>query len=118
MRRLWATLLLAVIGYTLIAPALFAGPADTKLPACCRRNGKHQCATAASPNGPALQSARCISFPETNPATTPRSTAVAGSAPVVSAVLPAHPAPRCEVQSFARAFFLCATQGRAPPSVA
>ncbi len=44
MRRLISILLLAVFGLPVVSP-LFAATqaADAGLPACCRRNGKHQC---------------------------------------------------------------------------
>lgn len=45
MRRAFASLLVAVFSFPLIAPVLFANPASD-LPACCRRNGKHRCALA------------------------------------------------------------------------
>ena len=46
MRRLSAILLLALIGSFLAAPllALSRPNPDASLPACCRRNGNHQCA--------------------------------------------------------------------------
>lgn len=42
MRRAWASLLLAIFSFSLIAPALFAGQ-ESDLPACCRRLGQHHC---------------------------------------------------------------------------
>ena len=42
MRRVIAISLMMLFSWTLIAP-LFAFDADAKLPACCRRNGKHHC---------------------------------------------------------------------------
>lgn len=44
MRRAAAILLVLVFSLPLIAPALASAPDDSKLPACCRRNGRHQCA--------------------------------------------------------------------------
>jgi hypothetical protein len=43
MRRTLALLLLAVFGFPLLAPAVFA-EAALNLPECCRRGGKHHCA--------------------------------------------------------------------------
>lgn len=45
MRRVWASLLVAVFSLPLIAPILLANTASDS-PACCRRNGKHRCAMA------------------------------------------------------------------------
>ena len=42
MRRVSAILLVFVFSFSLIAPALFAD-AESNLPACCRRDGKHHC---------------------------------------------------------------------------
>ena len=72
MRRALASLLLAVLGLLLITPLLLA---DTRseLPACCRRDGKHHCATAAmntaSVNGPgfAATAPKCPLFPKAVP---------------------------------------------------
>jgi hypothetical protein len=60
MRRALSLLLLAVLSFPLIAPALLArNSAD--LPKCCRRDGKHHCGmddqdgTAGSPSGPSAK---------------------------------------------------------------
>jgi hypothetical protein len=71
-RRLYlaaiANLLLTVFSFGLIAPALESEP-GSKIPACCRREGKHHCATPSttSSTGPALRdvSQRCPRFPGT-----------------------------------------------------
>jgi len=97
MRRLLSTLLLAIFG---LSPAISALPADalasgwasewisgwtgkvdqSRLPACCRRNGKHHCAmgamahsggeTAVTANDP------CPFAPQTMAATAPAAAAV------------------------------------------
>jgi len=46
LRRISAFLLLAVFSFGLLAPAFAAG-ADSNLPSCCRRAGRHHCATPA-----------------------------------------------------------------------
>ena len=69
-RRLWSVLLLSVFSSSLIAPILLAQDAESNLPACCRRSGKHGCAQGAdgSPSGPAIQAAYCAQFPSLNAA--------------------------------------------------
>jgi len=62
-----AILLLAMFSFSLISPAAFTNP-DSKLPACCRRDGQHHCsmrmaAPAESPSDHSMRSARCASFP-------------------------------------------------------
>jgi hypothetical protein len=42
-RRVWAYLLVAIFGISLITPALYADE-SSNLPACCRRLGAHHCA--------------------------------------------------------------------------
>lgn len=46
MRRIPATVLLLLINLSLISPLLFA-TTDSKIAACCRRDGKHHCAKMA-----------------------------------------------------------------------
>jgi hypothetical protein len=63
MHRIAAMLLMAVLGLPGMGLGVFADAA-AQLPACCRRAGKHHCAsTGETTPGPALQSARCPSFP-------------------------------------------------------
>jgi hypothetical protein len=71
MRPVLAALLVSVFSFSLIGPALFAS-ADSSVPACCRRDGKHHCAMsgmdqdAAPLSGPAMaaSSAKCPYFPK------------------------------------------------------
>ena len=66
MRRIWASLLLTISALSLIAPAVTAVEAQSTLPACCRRNGRHHCSIRdrqAPDGGIRLQSARCPLFP-------------------------------------------------------
>jgi len=71
MRRALAALLVSVFSFSLIGPALFAS-ADSSVPACCRRDGKHHCSMsgmdqdAAPLSGPAMvaYSAKCLYFPK------------------------------------------------------
>ena len=68
MRRVTASLLLAVFGLPLAA---FLGPAaaGAALPACCRRDGKHHCAMNGAGNGLLLVAQPCNAFP--SPAAAP-----------------------------------------------
>src|SRR5215471_16738805 len=71
MRRVSATLLLAVFGVSLILPCLLADP-ESQLPACCRRLGMHHCSRqdSDSEHGTSIKAAprRCASFPGTTAA--------------------------------------------------
>ncbi len=70
MRRIPAILLLYTFSFSLIAPALFVD-AESNLPACCRRDGKHHCGmmaqdTADSPSSGLAADAprmKCPLFP-------------------------------------------------------
>src|SRR5580704_13571707 len=68
MRRALASFLLLVFSFPLIAPAVLAG-AESNLPECCRRGGKHHCAMRTD-NAPSAQDVafrstqpRCPSYP-------------------------------------------------------
>jgi len=61
-RRILAFLLLGLFSFALIAPALSAANADSQLPACCRRAGKHHCGQTSGSSG--FNAARCAHFPQ------------------------------------------------------
>jgi hypothetical protein len=88
LRKLISLALLSILSLPLISAATSANP-ESKLPPCCRRDGKHHCSMAMAGNdvapetgGPALKpvKATCASYP------------VAKSSPAVWAFLTA-PAP-------------------------
>lgn len=122
MRRILASLLLVLFGFSLIAPATFASNADAKLPACCRRDGKHHCSMTASraelPSGPAAQAAKCASFPS---ATALPASQVAAAPGVVRALFTgfvAHSVPGARTESLSRISYSQAGQKRGPPAFA
>ena len=67
MRRIPASLLLLLISFSLISP-LLAAPAEAKLPACCRRDGKHRCAAMQSQmhqsGGLKIATTPCAQYPQ------------------------------------------------------
>src|SRR5262245_22682514 len=72
LKRACAILLLSFFSFSLIGPEAFVDR-DSNLPACCRRSGKHHCASMEQahrnqpPSGPALKAIRqCASFPQTH----------------------------------------------------
>jgi hypothetical protein len=68
MRRTIALALTLLFGLTLIAP-IFATNADSNLPPCCRRNGRHHCRMselAASRRGFTSVSERCPCCPSSD----------------------------------------------------
>jgi hypothetical protein len=64
-RRALAAVLLVLFSFSLIPSSAFASDPESRLPACCRRNGKHHCviATEGSSASPALHAAPCLVFP-------------------------------------------------------
>jgi hypothetical protein len=67
--RFISILLLAIVGFGPIASAFASGP-ESKLPVCCRRDGKHHCAKPASAGTPlsgaafGASSEKCPLYPE------------------------------------------------------
>lgn len=113
MRRILASLLLALVGFSLIAPALFASDADAKLPACCRRNGKHHCTQTT---GSGFHAARCADFPSIAAIPSNQTAALPELFEATFAALIAQPTrtSRLEVRSLIS--YSQAGQKRGPPS--
>lgn len=67
MRCIPASLLLLLINFSLISP-LLAAPTESKLPSCCRRDGKHLCGAmpgkATHSSGLRIATAPCSQFPQ------------------------------------------------------
>ena len=106
MRRVWATLLIAVLGFPLIAQAAFGPSGDETLPPCCRRNGKHHCSMMASASdssaGVVMRASRCPAFPTVRLAPGNRFVGLAAVAPGRAAALVARPATLPPSQAFCR----------------
>ena len=120
MRRISAILLMALFSVPLISPVAFAPDADSKLPACCRRNGKHHCAMMAaqseSSSGPVLQAGRCGFFPPGQGIPiNPGVSLLSPTSQAVFAGLLSHPASRPQTEALCRISFSRAGQKRGPP---
>lgn len=123
MRRAPAILLLLVFSFSLIPPAVFAD-SESKLPACCRRDGKHHCSMTSVTDGPSRASSlalkgtptKCPLFPTgkaipaAGKASVPLPTYVS-LAPVLS-----HPTAVVQTEARYRVSFSRAWQERGPPS--
>lgn len=131
MRRTLSILLALVLG---LGPMISAVPAsalisgwtgkadESRLPACCRRNGKHHCAMAATnqtagPAGETTVSARetCPCMPRTLASTAPSVTAVLHST-AVAITLPAEPHAAHASTHVARTSDLRSQPKRGPPA--
>lgn len=120
MRRICAILLLALLSFPLLSPALLASDAETKLPACCRRSGIHRCSILArdqQANGPALQTASCPSFPAAIAFLGNRNASSLGIAPPLVCSFTSHPAARPQAEALCRISYSRAGQKRGPPTV-
>jgi len=118
MRRGFAMLLVVLFSFSLIAPAVFAADAGSRLPACCRRGGTHGCAMTSSqsdsPSGPAAQAARCRFFPPTK-AVQGRTISLPGVSQAISVGLVSHPASRPLTEALYRTSYSRASRQRGPP---
>jgi hypothetical protein len=119
MRRVSATLLLALLSVALIAPALCASGPDTNLPACCRRSGKHHCAvpaaTTADSSGPALGAGACPNYRLAKIGPAAPAPGVAQSAVTVYSKEAAHRDLDTYSQPFNHSSYSRAGQKRGPP---
>ena len=120
MRRILASLLLGVFSFPLIGPALFAD-AESNLPACCRRDGKHRCAMMDADShesgGVALQAAKfkCPFFPKTGVATASSKVFALSGSPAAGILLICRPAAPVESERIACAAASRSLYERGPP---
>src|SRR5579884_2542356 len=116
-RRFPAILLLLLFSAGLFLPA-FATSSDSKLPACCGRDGQHHCQTPAdgSASGALIQAA-CPVFPLA--AASQAHAKVTGVRPArtVFAIIVAHVSARERAKATARFFFSRTRQKRGPPTL-
>lgn len=121
MHRTAAALLIALFGFSLVSPAVFASDEDLKLPPCCRRAGKHHCAMTDmpwdSPAGPSFRDARCSLFPSAANIPANRIVTFAGTRPPVFAGLVSRPADCPEMKLVSRISYSQAGEKRGPPNL-
>jgi hypothetical protein len=104
--------------------ALFAG-SESKLPACCRRNGKHHCASMNMPqpqpdvSGPAINALqkKCPFFPAAVPGQTYTETVLPKQQATSFALIFSNPAGRAQTEARFRLSFSRASQKRGPPAL-
>jgi hypothetical protein len=124
MRRIPASVLLLLFSYTLITPLLFAEP-ESKIAACCRRDGKHHCAKMAQMAHAAeagdtvriTNSKTCPLFPPGASAPVTGDVAVPAPNPVFIIAVEAIPAPAEQVEIHRRIAAARAWLKRGPPSL-
>jgi hypothetical protein len=122
MRRVLASFLLAVFSFPLFAPAIFVD-AESNLPECCRRNGKHHCAMmmdeAASTTGVSFRSVqpRCPLYPAAPAAPASDYVAVLKSSGAIFGAIVSHPSIQLRTEAGYRVYFSRSTHKRGPPVV-
>jgi hypothetical protein len=120
MRGAVSFLLMAVFGFSLIAPAALPSDTESNLPACCQHGGKHHCALmasrAASSAGPSLRAAPCALFPAAKASPATRTVSAPAISQAVFAALMGHPASRPQTEALCRISYSRAGQKRAPPT--
>jgi len=119
MRRALAWFLLAVFSLPLIAPAILAD-AESQLPECCRRNGKHHCAMMmdnASTTGVTVRTVqpRCPLYPGAPAAPAGDSAAVLKSSGAIFGAIVSHTAIQLRTEAGHRVSFSRSTHKRGPP---
>ena len=112
-------LLVALFGLSPISPVVFASNADSGLPACCRRGGKHSCAMMtsqpASSSGQTVQAARCRFFPPAQASPPGRTASLRGVFRANFARLVSQPGSCLQTEAVYRVFYSRTGQERAPP---
>ena len=120
MDRVSAILLVALLSFSLISPAVLASAADSKLPACCRRGGEHHCAMtpseSESSSGPSAQADRCPNYPAAKAVLASTTVSLPGISPAIFAGLVNHPASQPQPEALWRISFSRAGQKRGPPA--
>jgi hypothetical protein len=121
MRRILATLLLGLFSVTLLPAALFAD-ADSDLPACCRRGGRHQCAMSdmGDENAPGTTvraaRSRCPMFPESASGVTSTLEYTPSPSAGLTIALVCMPVAESQAEALFRVSFARSRQKRGPPS--
>ena len=125
MRKLISILLLAIFGLPFVSPVFAAtAKSETNLPACCRKNGKHQCMTSLEGQAPSASTKPTLRAPQEKCPYYPASVFVSphmdlGLAPSVAtyAGIVSHPAVHAQTESKWRVARDRSRHKRGPPSV-
>jgi hypothetical protein len=122
MQRVSTILLLVVFSLSLITPAMIAD-SDSKLPACCRKDGQHHCSMLnveerlERPSGPAIKSVRpqCPLFLKGGAAPASGKAGTMSPGRVFFAAIVSHPTAHAQTEAQYRVSFSRSWQERGPP---
>jgi len=113
--------LLAFFSFSLIGPEAFVD-SDSKLPACCRRDGKHHCASMEKahqqqpPSGPSVKAVRqCTNFPKADGVRAFSNSILVSAPQAFFALIVSHPAVQPQTEARQRISFSRSRQKRGPP---
>ncbi len=118
MRRVLASLLLALFSFPLIVPMLRADAASN-LPACCRRQGIHHCSMPSdAASGAALSPVqpKCSGYPSTIGVHGNWNVALLKDSPSAGTALLSYPSVEARTEAQYRVSFSRSRQKRGPPS--
>jgi hypothetical protein len=118
MRRVLASLLLAVFSFPLIVPILRVDASS--LPSCCRREGKHHCSMdSASTNQEGMSpiQPKCSNYPTTIAVRGNSNVALFKHSPTISASLLSYPSLQARTEAQYRVSFSRSRQKRGPPAL-
>jgi hypothetical protein len=119
-RRIWATLLVAVFSFALIGPAMFVPAGEQILPPCCRKNGKHHCALAQdqeNTSGPSFRTGRCAFFANDQTLPPIPTTGMPRVRQAILATVLSRRTPRPRTEKLGGISFDRTGQKRGPPSI-
>ena len=119
MRSTVAVLLALAFSWMLIVPA-FAGSAESNLPACCQKNGKHHCTMGADKSSDsglsfAVIGEKCPYFPHSTVAAQVGMFTPSLKQAIFAGIVQ-HPAVSPQTEAGYRASYLRSKQKRGPPS--
>lgn len=115
-RRIPAIVLLTVFSVSLSLPALPAGT-DSNLPACCRREGMHHCATPGTASTGASIVAVCPAFPKTGATPAHSKIAAVRPAAVIAGQIAEQAAGLARRLGLVHSWFARERQKRGPPAL-
>jgi hypothetical protein len=113
-RRASAILLVAVCSLSLIGPAFT--DANSALPSCCRRDGRHHCAMTGKA-GVQLTRQKCSNYPEAGAAPACFKTLAAKPSHTLYAAILTYPAGHAQTEARYGASFNRSRQKRGPPTL-
>jgi hypothetical protein len=112
-------LLLVLFGFPLIVPAIRV-ESESKLPSCCRREGKHHCGiahTSSQGTSGATLREKCPNYPGVSALPVFSNTILLNATQVFFASILKHPSVHSQTEALQRISFSRSRQKRGPPKL-